>query len=638
MKDHRNPFLLQASEHIEADLTFVRLFGPGTLDLLKAEHSITTKIFFSAPGGGKTSLLRLFTPGPLLELHRHRDVADCKELFEKMKGLKVVDDDGPRVLGISLSCDRGYVNLGDIGLDAVKQSRLLFALLDARILLAAIRHALALKRVRPEEDQCGRLQFKRPASRLDLPGLELPCTGEELRVWARKREEEICATLDSFSPEDTTAAGSEGLQALDLLKPENVLFDGQPIAEQVLIMLDDVQRLTEMQRQRLIQFVLDKRSSTPIWIAERMEALNRDEILDQGTIHGRDYEPVFLENYWRGAQKRFENVVINIADRRVRDSRSIEQSHFEACLEDSMDGAEWRGKFEEIIGIVRARVLQRAANTSLFNNWVREREGLAGSARQRAIAWRSLEILIERELRKSQGSFGFELETDALAEKSDASLNAAAELFIANEFKLPYYYGASTLAKLSSFNIQQFLQLAAELFEETVSAHVIGQASALTVVRQENILNRASKKWWNQITERAAHPTRVRRLLESIGIFARSYTDRPTAPNDPGVNAIAISMTDRDRLLDPEWLKVRPEHKILAEVIASALAHNYLDAQPNYKCKGQLWLVLNLNRLLCVRYRLPLNYGLFKEQRLDELVKWMDKGFEPKRAPEEELL
>lgn len=158
MKDHRNPFLLQASEHIEADLTFVRLFGPGTLELLKAEHSITTKIFFSAPGGGKTSLLRLFTPGPLLELHRHRDVADCKELFEKMSGLGVVGHDGPRLLGVFLSCDRGYVNLGDIGLDVVKQTRLLFALLDARIILATLRHALALKKVLTEE-QYSRLEF-----------------------------------------------------------------------------------------------------------------------------------------------------------------------------------------------------------------------------------------------------------------------------------------------------------------------------------------------------------------------------------------------------------------------------------------------------------------------------------------------
>ncbi len=637
MRDHRNPFLLQASEHIETDLTFLRLFGPGTLDMLKMDQALTTKIFFSAPGGGKTSLLRLFTPGPLLELHRHRNVEDCKELFEKMKGLLALDDDGPRVLGVALSCDRGYANLGDIGLDAVKQSRLLFALLDARILLATVRYTLALKRLGPDDD-CERLKFLRPPTPLDLPGLELPCNGEELRQWARRREEEICATLDSFSPEDTTVSGSEGLQSLELLKPCYVHFDGQPVAEQILIMLDDVQRLTTRQQQRLIQFIIDKRSSTPVWIAERFEALSHAEILGTGTIHGRDCQPILLENYWRGAQKRFENVIINIADRRVQDSRSIELSHFETCLEDSLNGPEWRGKFDEILRILQKRVKERASQTNLFATWLREYENLDGSPRERAIAWRSLEILIERELRRKQTSFGFELEAEALSDKTDASLGAAADLFLANEFKLPYYYGASTLAKLSSFNIHQFLQIAAELFEETVSANVIGQSAALSVVRQETILNRVSSKWWTQITERVTHSHRVKNLLESIGTFSRWYTNRPTAPNDPGVNAIAILMSDRDQLLDPAWLKSRPNHRILAEVIASALAHNYLDAQPNYKCKGQLWLVLNLNRLLCVRYRLPLGYGLFKEQRLDELIKWMDKVFEPKRVTGEELL
>jgi hypothetical protein len=97
------------------------------------------------------------------------------------------------------------------------------------------------------------------------------------------------------------------------------------------------------------------------------------------------------------------------------------------------------------------------------------------------------------------------------------------------------------------------------------------------------------------------------------------------------VNGIAISMADRARLLDESWLRHHPDHRQLAEVLASALAHNYLDADPNYKCKGQLWLVLNLNRLLCVRYRLPLGYGKFKEQKLDDLVRWMQRGYEPRR-------
>ena len=98
-------------------------------------------------------------------------------------------------------------------------------------------------------------------------------------------------------------------------------------------------------------------------------------------------------------------------------------------------------------------------------------------------------------------------------------------------------------------------------------------------------------------------------------------------------------MADRNRLLDTEWLRLHPKHRLLSEVLASALSLNLLDAQPNSKCKGQLWLILNLNRLLCVRYRLPLNYGKFKEQRLDELVRWMEKGFDARRPTgDDELL
>jgi len=209
----------------------------------------------------------------------------------------------------------------------------------------------------------------------------------------------------------------------------------------------------------------------------------------------------------------------------------------------------------------------------------------------------------------------------------------AAELFLANEFGLPYYFGADTLAKLSSSNIQQFISLAAQQFEEVISARLLAPSriEQLPVDRQDALFTKASKAMWDDIPRRAMHGSAVKILLESIGAFSRRYTGRPSAPNDPGVNGIAISMADRRRLLDEEWLRHHPDYNQLAEVLASALAHNYLDADPNYKCKGQLWLVLNLNRLLCVRYRLPLAYGKFKEQKLDELVRWMRRGYEPTR-------
>jgi hypothetical protein len=42
-------------------------------------------------------------------------------------------------------------------------------------------------------------------------------------------------------------------------------------------------------------------------------------------------------------------------------------------------------------------------------------------------------------------------------------------------------------------------------------------------------------------------------------------------------------------------------------------------------------MLLNLNRLLCVHFDLPLGYGLYKEKPLAILSQWIDRPFvEPK--------
>ena len=46
-------------------------------------------------------------------------------------------------------------------------------------------------------------------------------------------------------------------------------------------------------------------------------------------------------------------------------------------------------------------------------------------------------------------------------------------------------------------------------------------------------------------------------------------------------------------------------------------------------------MVLNLNRLLCVHFDLPLGYGLYKERPLDALCRWVE---EPFVAPKQEEL
>jgi hypothetical protein len=318
----------------------------------------------------------------------------------------------------------------------------------------------------------------------------------------------------------------------------------------------------------------------------------------------------------------------------ARAASSIELSAFGSCLQDALDGAEWQPAFESALQAIPARIREKAGKKALFAEWISAREAVEGTPRERAISWRALEILIERELRRTQSTFDFSLGVEDLEHKDDSSLKAAAELFLAREYELPYYFGSSTLSKLATSNIEQFLWLAGEEFEEVVSAAVISptHVADLTPARQEAIIKKAAKSLWDEIPRRAANGRNVRRFLECIAAFSRWYTFQPSAPNDPGVNGIAISMTDREKLLNPTYLGKHPEHAIIAEVVAIALAHNLIDADLDYKCKGERWMVLNLNRLLCVSYSLPLNYGKFKEKTLAELSKWISSGYVPPKG------
>jgi hypothetical protein len=637
MREPRNPFRLRASEHIESDTTFVRLFGPGMLDLLKSNDGLDRlRILRSAPGGGKTTLMRLFTPGPLLTLHSFRLQEDCKELYQRMCELGGVSDVGPRLLGVMISCDRNYAALADMGLDPIRQLRTFFALLDARLMMAALRGALALKRLNYPAD-LDRLEIIKSENAECPPGIQIPCKGSDLYNWAKKLENSICDALDSFGGlSDSTINGSDRLFTLKLLSAGNLQYGGVPVAARLLIMLDDVQKLTRSQRQGLMDTVMNLRINTGIWLAERLEALAFCDLVSQGAIMGRDYEYTYIENSWREKPKQFEKLALNIAQRRADQAIEVETQSFSGALETSLEDTKWQPKFEEALALVKNRVKQKDAKSGRYTSWVSERERQEGTPRQQAVAWRMLEILIEREERKNQGAFNFALNVQDLEAKDDSSLRTAAELFLSWEFKSPYFFGSSTLTRLASSNIEQFLWLAGDEFEEVASANVINpkEVARLSPERQESILRKASQFLWDEIPRRLPRGRSARLLLESIAEFSNWQTYRPNAPYDPGVNGVAISMQDRERLMDPSYVAKYPHHGRLAEILAAALANNFLEVQLDYSVKGDRWMILNLNRLLCVRHKLPLNYGKFREKTLDELSDWMEHGF---KRPEKEL-
>jgi hypothetical protein len=642
VRDLRNPFLLPRAENIDTDTTFLSLFEPGILESLPQNGlPETVQPLRSAAGGGKTSLLRLFTPSVLQKLHARRGDELVKELFQRVQALGAVDERGPKLLGVLLLCGRNYAVLQDRNLEQALRNRLFFGLLNARIVLAVLRSALHLKNLDYPKD-LPRLQVVSHAEANDLPpDLHFPCSGQDLYAWARAIEKNICGELDSFGPlRKSSLPGHDSLFVLNIIRPETLTIDHKPVAERVLLMMDDIHMLTNQQRSLLVERVIEARSRVGVWIAERFEALNTQEMLASGSDTGRDRDkPIEIEWYWRKHHERFEKHVMRIADRRVKVSTETELAAFRSCLEDNLNGPEWAPLFTKAVDEIAVRVGDQVQDTGPFKDWLIACERCKGTPSERAIAWRSLEILIAREVNRPQKGLFDEmtpLDEKELQEKSDSRLRQAAELFLAKEYNLPYFYGPDKIARLASLNIAQFLGLGGMIFEEVIAAELLrGGTQILSAKRQHELMKKAALTFWSDIPKKVRHGRELRTFLESVGRYGAWYTYRPTAPNDPGVGGTAIRMSERASLLDEQTTRTRPERKRFAELLASALAHNYLVADLDYKCKGDWWMVLNLNRLLCVQFDLPLGYGLYKERPLDELCRWIEQPFV---APRQESL
>ena len=631
MKEPRNPFRMQTSEQIESDVDFLRLFSHGALDLLSKEDLWNrVHIIRSSPGGGKTSLLRLFTPGSLLTLHAHRGAEDFKELYLKMKELGAITEEGPQVLGVLLSCSKNYDLLEDLNFEEQHKRRLLHSLLDSRIILTALRGILDLKRVGYHAD-LDKISFKAPEA-LSLPqGIPRQCNGKELFRWASNVERAVYEAIDSFEPlKSESLVGYGNLVSPFMLKSDNLLYGNQPVTPHILIMLDDCHKLTQNQRSSLIS-IIDERPPVGVWIAERLEALKKEELLSLGAESERDVVYIDLEKEWRSRGERFTKTTLNIADRRAQFAK-VEIQSFSACLQDVLDSPIWSKKIENAIDTISERIRDRVGEAERYKEWINNREIFNGAPLDRAIRWRSLEIVLERDLlnrQKKLSDFAQGIDVtygiEELEKREGSNVKAAAGLFLSREFGFPYYFTDRRLVSIASSNIEQFIWLGASLFEEIISARLIDPNALLSPERQEDIIKKTIKTRWEQIPLTIRNGRDVMKFLEATGKMAFLETTKPNAPYPPGVTGIAISMRARDTLIQDK------KYSRLCSILSECIAHNLLEPILDYKVKGGRWMVLYLNRMLCVRFGLPLQYGGFREKTLDELSEWMEKGFIWKR-------
>jgi len=615
---------MRASERIESDVSFLRLYSHVVLEALidkNQKGELWNQVLFirSSPGAGKTSLLRIFEPNSLNTLHTHRSSADYRELYGALKKLDVISEDGVQVVGVILSGTRNYGMIDDLAISDGQKRRLFYALLNSRIVLAFLKGICILHKL-PYPDSLEIVKFNFKGDDFQSFGIPSSCNGKDLHSWASKIERDVQVSMDSFRPQKENMVGHDEFFVIDILKPESFTVAGKSSCTKVLIMLDDAHKFTAGQRESLFKYVVERRTNSNVWISERLEALQPEEHF--ASFNKRDYQELNLERFWANRQGHFEKILLAVATKRAAMSTDQVNSFMEN-LEADLEEDIYDVKIKNAVENIRGNISKIGSYSSKFQTWIEHAKEATGHPLELAMLLKQIEIIITRNVGKTQLAFDFPLNVKELNDKMDSNTEAAALLFLSRENKIPYYYGFKSLSKVSTNNIEQFLAFSSELFEGMLSNGIAGNPVMISTETQEKILRKVADEKWKELPKLIPQSIQVIKFITELCDFSYKETYKPNAPYAPGISGIAVTEDAEGLLPEGPWLK-NPIYERLREVLSVCLAFNLLDLKEvNQGEKGKVWKVFYLNRWLCLKFNLALSYGGWRAKKPDELLKWI---------------
>ena len=529
----RNPFRLRASQRSVNDEEFVKLFGSAAFEVLGEIQSPWDGLVFlrSAPGGGKTTLLRLLTPRPLELTRRLIENPQVKSTHDVLLKNGAVSTGGAAILGTMVVFTTEYRELA-----AHDRGNSLFReLLNSRIVISVLRALLERSdRVYPRDLDTIHVEWE-PESGATIPA---EADGRKLFQWASAIEDGFYERMDDLGDPVVAQGGHARLDGLTWFSKAVITDVNGLVSSKRVLLFDEVQRLSREQRWSLIEYLTTARENCGIWVAERLEALNHRELLSEGALEQRDYERVVqLERRWTGARgKTYSKFVEQIANLRAAKAEGFEERDFYSWIAEEDDAARWGAKYEEACAEIRHRIEQRAGRGERFSGWIEAAAQFQGTPWERALRWRKTEVVVEKDMKQAQAELPFVSLPEEEFEVRAARIERAAEHFLRTEIGAPVYFGREALAGVSSWNVDQYLEVAGELFAE-IAAKFSGprdQPSALTTDRQDAIIRRVARQRWDGLVRRLPQGTAARQFLLAIQEYCREHTFRPTAPYAPG--------------------------------------------------------------------------------------------------------
>ncbi len=629
-----NPFLDRMSERTTSDQEFVRRFSPKIFERIPDNpYDGGVHIFRSAPGGGKTTLLRAQTPPALRAFWNARQVEQTSEAYQRLLERGVFHDtNGPRLLGVYLSCASGYADLPP---GATPTNEGYFrALLDCRVVLRALRSLANLLRFEDIE-RLNEVTLTGPEALRDLQSIPLLSNAHELLLWAEQRERSVYAKLDgmietreSSLPIDVRFEGVLWLQAI------RCFWRDEEVAPIRLLMIDDLHKLRKKQRGLLIEEVTEIRPTMPVWLAERNIVLG-EELLSQGARQRRDIREYSLEQLWSGpgGNQQFLTYAKNILDRRLDAQNEIPTGTFVQYLTNRLTIDEMRSAYKRAEPRVHETV-QHYSQKIIYRDWIASvQEKLKDETFESLREFYSTKILIARDTAKRQMAFDLDaLPAEELEARENPNIEAAAEIMMNDDCGAPYFFGIERLCLLATFNVEELLSMAAVLYEGIVAQQILRKPDLLlSPQQQEKLLKAVAKQRRDFIPKSHTGGPAAQRLLDSVGVFCRSKTFQSSAPYAPGVTGVRLSQTELAKFENASK-PIIERLKKLERVLAECVAENLLIARPSAATVGRdSGTIFYLNRSLCLYHGLPLQLGGWQDVPAERLLDWMDHVPQPDR-------
>ena len=623
----RNPFLIRTAEQSESDDQFLNLFSLAVLELLPEDGSWNRlQQIVSAPGGGKSTLLRLFTPRVLTSIANSRHETDFTTLVQRLTKIDAIDSEGVQLLGVLVNCKDDYNRLSYLDLAENELHGLFQALLHSRLALLTIRAALQLTgRTYPRDSHT--LSFEPRAEEVSRrPDARIIC-GTELFERARDAEQTIIDSLNSLVPRPPSI--DLGLSVDDffqLLNTHRILANGQKLTKHILIMFDDAHLLEDWQRDLLLkELKRHDQIAFASWVAMRKRALEPAVVISESSDPNREeFELVQLDQW---GNLTITPWLLDIGERRaMRAEREVPS--FEGCLADTLDAEFDQHKLAAVASSERELVYELARPYGeLYADWLSHKEAEVSALPpiDQATRWAQLQILMQRRIQNPQRElFLAPLPYSQIENAGSGTLEAAA-IFLSHRNNLPYNYGAKQLALLASSNVDQFLSISAALFELLLNTGSIGRSRRrqLSPSAQHRLILEESSKYLDNLQSRVPFGRNVANLVSAIADLCKRETWRPNLPITPGVTGISIQNSERIALLKAARSEDGAERR-LVNALASAVAHNALSLRPTNRQRDENRTVFYLNRLICPAYGLPLGFGGYKPRKTADLLAWMD--------------